>query len=180
MNLIVLQDLSFKWKIKLKTSSFGVFLYIMKYWTKKEVISHFVDFIGLLRLLQALFLIAAVHLEWESARDKMAHMSCFQRCNTFSSTTCKTNTSFHVFTRRIKKLHEPCSCPQNPIAFSPEVSTQPGFPRINGNMQLFCQTKKKLFLGNIRKKKKVSHILLQKLNCSSCMCLKTETQEPRL
>lgn len=30
---------------------------------KKEVISHFVDFIGLLRLLQALFLIAAVHLE---------------------------------------------------------------------------------------------------------------------
>lgn len=30
---------------------------------KKEVISHIVDFIGLMRLLQALFLFAAVHLE---------------------------------------------------------------------------------------------------------------------
>lgn len=30
---------------------------------KKEVRSHFVDFIGLMRLLQALFLFAAVHLE---------------------------------------------------------------------------------------------------------------------
>ena len=50
---------------------------------KKQVISHFVDFIGLLRLLQALFLIAAVHLEWQSARHKMAGVSCSWRCNTF-------------------------------------------------------------------------------------------------
>lgn len=83
-------------------SVLGFFFIHHEILNKKEVISHFVDFIGLLRLLQALFLIAAVHLDWDSARDKMAGVSCSWRCNTFSSTAWKTNTSFPVSTRRIK------------------------------------------------------------------------------